>query len=135
MQFINYQIIMSTTQNIGPIANKAHEKDTLFRESFVFVLDVIRFTELLEQEKKNKLAKQLFKAGTAFGEISNKARFIYQAKKFITEINKMYKNALNIKYLLQLCKYSSGYPTPNNLLLDLDLLIGQIIQVQETYKQ
>ena len=105
------------------------EKDILFRESFVFVLDLIEFTELLEQKKKNSLAKQLLKAGTTFGEIINETRFTENNEKYICKIKKLKKNAHNTKYLLQLCKYSATYPNPNNLISDLDELMEQISKI------
>jgi len=117
---------MSTAQKKGQQVDEASGRDTLFRESFVFVLDVIEFTELLEQKKKKPLAKQILKAGTTFGEIINAARFTEKSEDYIYKIKRLNKNALNIKYLLQLCKYSATYPNPNNLIADLDELMKQI---------
>lgn len=125
---------MATANKIKPNTEKVNKKKILFRESFVFVLELIEFTEILEQKKKNSLAKQLLKAGTAFGEIINEARFIEKQEKYICKIKKLNKDALNIKYLLQLCKYSATYPNPDNLIADLDVLIDQILQIQESYK-
>jgi len=117
---------MSTAQKNIQFGNEATEKGTLFRESFIFVLELIEFTELLEQKKKKSLAKQLLKTGTAFGEIINVARFIENSDNFIHKIKKLLKNALNIKYLLQLCKYSATYPNPNDLIAGLDKLIEKV---------
>jgi len=120
---------MSTAQKNIQFGNEATEKDTLFRESFVFVLELIEFTELLEQRKKKSLAKQLLKAGTAFGEIINEARFTGNKEDLIIQIKKMNKSAHNIKYLLQLCKYSTGYPNPRDLLKNIDILIVTISDI------
>ena len=122
---------METAQKTELHAAEATKKDILFRESFVFVLDLIQFTELLEKKKKVSLAKQLFKEGTAFGEIINEARFAKENKSYICKIKKLEKNAHNTKYLLQLCKYSETYPNPNNLISDLDRLTEQILRIIE----
>jgi len=127
--------IMSTAQKNKQLTAEAQEKDILFRESFVFVLDLIEFTELLEQKKKSSLAKQLLKAGTSFGEIINEARFTENNEKYICRLKKLSKNAHNTKYLLQLCKYSATYPNPNDLIADLDLLMEKIEGIVKNSRQ
>lgn len=122
---------MSKAQNKGNEAIQTSNREILFRESFVFVLDLIRYTELLEENKKDSLAKQLFTTGTAFGEIVNEARFLEKEEKNICKIKKLKKSANSIKYLLQLCKYSASYPNPNNLISELDKLIEQILKIEQ----
>ena len=123
---------MATTQISNSSLVKATEKDILFRESFVFVLDLIQYTELLEQKKKKSLAKQILKAGTCFGKIVNQARFTQEKESYFYKMQKLKKSAQSIKYLLQLCKYSTTYPNPNNLILDLEDLINQISNILQT---
>jgi len=98
---------------------KLDEKEFLFRESFVFVLDLILFTELLEKKKKMALAKQIFDAGTLFGEINNAARFSKSMDKYFEKMQELLDSANHIKYLLQLSMYSYNYPSPRVLISDL----------------
>jgi four helix bundle protein len=120
---------METKQKQKPGQDEISQKEILFRESFVFVLDIIQFTELLEKKKKNSLAKQLLTAGTLFGKIINEARYTENSDVFIGKIKKLIKAAHNIKYLLQLCKYSEGYPNPRDLLKNIDILIVKISDI------
>ena len=110
-------------------ANEESFKENIFRESFVFVLDLIQFSEQLNQKKKKSLAKQLIKTGTTFGEIINELKFIEKKEIYFSKIKEIYKNAHFTKYLLQLCLYSPAYPKPNNLIADLDKLIEQLARI------
>jgi len=102
------------------------ECEKLFRKSFVFVLDVIRFNELLKEKNKHSIAEKLLFEATNFGEHiltlkSSKERYL---------ASRYYSNAImsaqKTKYLLQLCKYSENYPNPNQLLKDVECLIKEI---------
>ena len=115
---------MAIAQKEAPHSGEIQKKDILFRKSFVFVLDLIQFTEQLKQKKKKSLAKQLLKSGTTIGNIINEFRFI-DNKNDINKIKELNENLHYTKYLLQLCKYSPTYPNPNNLITDLDRLFEQ----------
>jgi len=104
------------------------KKDILFRECFVFVLDLIQFTELLEKKKKMSLAKQIFNAGTVFGEINNSASFSKSMDKYFEEMQELLDAANRIKYLLQLSMYSYNYPKPHVLVSDLTKIMEMITQ-------
>lgn len=125
---------MVAAQKTNINLKKTVEKETLFRESFIFVLDLIQYTELLRQKKKKSLAKQLLKSGTCFGKIINEARFTEDKELYFSKIQKLKTNAQNVKYLLQLCKYSATYPNPTNLISDLEQLINQILTILQTKK-
>ena len=121
---------MSSAQKKYAVANEPAKKELLFRESFVFVLDLIQFTELLEQKGKFSLAKKLFIAGTELGEIINELRYVEKNKNYISLIKKLKKLAHNIKFLLQLCKYSEGYPNPFNLINEIEDIIKQSPEIK-----
>jgi four helix bundle protein len=44
-----------------------HADNLIVQLTFQFALDVIEFTEVLEQQKKYNLSKQLFRSGTSIG--------------------------------------------------------------------
>jgi len=118
---------MNTTQKINTYSPKeSGVKYNIYRESFVFVLDLIQFTEQLKINKKKTLAKQLLKSGTAIGEVINELKLSDNDIDKVDKTKQLFKNVSYIKYLLQLCKYSATYPNPNNLIIDIDKLIKQI---------
>ena len=104
---------------MGSNNGKIDKKEILFRECFVFVLDLIQFTELLEEKKKTALAKQIFDTGTLFGEINDAARFSKSMDKYFEKMQELLDAANHIKYLLQLSMYSANYPKPHVLITNL----------------
>ena len=102
------------------------EQEIIFRKSFVFALDIIQYSELLEKQNKHSVAEQLVISGTAFGENINDVRHAENDRDYIESIKKANKNAQKIKYWLQLCKYSNVYPSPQNLITEIENLIELI---------
>ena len=107
--------------------SKIDEKELLFQNSFIFILNLIEYSELLEGNNKSTLANQLVSSGTAFGDAVNEARFTEMPQNDVSELT---KKAKSVKYILQLCKYSFTYPNSNNLILDLDKLINQLSKIE-----
>ncbi|NOZ47695.1 MAG: four helix bundle protein [Chlorobi bacterium] len=102
------------------------EQEILIRKSFVFTLDIIHYAQLLEEKKKNFIAKQLLVFGTAFGENMHNLQFIKSERSYLDKLEKAKKHAQKTKYWLQLCKYSNEYPKPNGLLTEVGELIETI---------
>jgi four helix bundle protein len=113
---------MSVELNINIIPGKATDKDMLYRKCFVFVLDIIQYTELLEKKGKYSVAIQLLKTGTALGVYMNELKNIDNQSVLNKNIKKMNKEAQEIRYRLLLCKYSQTYPNPVSLIADIEEL-------------
>jgi len=108
---------------------KKSEKEVLFRKGFVLVLDIISYNEFLESDKKHLLAEKILKAGTSFGSYLNEIKNCTNSNYCQKKLASAKKEAQKIKYLLQLCKYSSSYPNPNNLISDIEEIIDTFIQL------
>ena len=102
------------------------EQEIIYRKSFVFALDIIQYSELLEKQNKHSVAQQLITSGTAFGENISDIRHAENDNDYIENIKKANKNAQKIKYWLQLCKFSEFYPKPKNLIIEIEELIELI---------
>lgn len=107
------------------------EKDNLIVNlSFEFALNIIAFTELLEQNKKYNLANQLFRSGTSIGANVREAQGCESKSDFVHKLKIAYKEAEETKYWLELCVQSQNYPNPGKLLLDIVSILkvlGKII--------
>lgn len=123
---------MSQAKRTAPKAD-SYDKEIIFRESFVFVLDLISYTEQLRETGKELMPRQILKSGITFGEIINEMRLTSNLDK--SKLKKLIKIATYIKYLLQLCKYSESYPNPNNLISDLDQIKTKISSTELSYIQ
>lgn len=107
------------------------QKDNLIVTlSFQFALDIIVFTEQLEQIKKYNLANQLFRSGTSIGANVREAQGCESKADFIHKIKIAYKEAEETSYWLELCSKSSSYINPGKLsddILSILKVLGKII--------
>jgi four helix bundle protein len=112
------------------------EKDNLIVNlTFQFALDIIVFTELLEQNKKYNLANQFFRSGTSIGANVREAQGCESKADFIHKMKVAYKEAGETKYWLELCMQSDNYANPDKLLVDIVSILkilGKIISSSKT---
>lgn len=112
------------------------EKDNLIVTlTFQFALDIIVFTELLEQTKKYNLANQLFRSGTSIGANVREAQGCESKADFIHKMKIAYKEAEETRYWLELCAKSKSYSDPNILLdniLSILKVLGKIISTSKS---
>jgi len=111
---------MDLKQNINNIAFNSIEIDMLYRKCFVFVLELIEYTELLEKNKKYSVAKQLLKTGIALGANMNEIKNTDEKKGINKKTKKFMEEVEKTKYWLKICKFSQNYPKPNNLINDIE---------------
>ncbi|MBK9380238.1 MAG: four helix bundle protein [Chitinophagaceae bacterium] len=107
------------------------KKDNLILDlSFQFSLEIITFTEKLQQEKKFNLANQLFRSGTSIGANVREAQGCESKSDFIHKMKIAYKEAEETRYWLELCDQSENYLAPGKLLEDIVSILkvlGKII--------
>ncbi len=111
------------------------QKDNLIVSlSFSFALDIIVFTELLEQNKKFNLANQFFKSGANIGANVREAQGSENKADFIHKLKIAYREAEETKYWLELCNLSNNYPKPGVLLdavISILKVLGKIISTSK----
>ncbi len=107
------------------------KKDNLILDlSFQFSLEIITFTEKLQQGKKFNLANQLFRSGTSIGANVREAQGCESKSDFIHKMKIAYKEAEETRYWLELCDQSENYLAPGKLLEDIVSILkvlGKII--------
>ena len=91
------------------------ENNPLIQKSVQFSLDIIEYCELLENNKKFVVAKQLLRSGTSIGANSFEAQNPYSKKDFINKIKIAAKELEATRYWLYLRKQSKKYPFNENL--------------------
>ncbi|MDR1585436.1 MAG: four helix bundle protein [Prevotellaceae bacterium] len=84
--------------------------------SFEFALKIISFCEILEEEKKYIVAKQLLKSGTSIGANIRESQNCESKADFIHKLKIAAKEADETDYWLSLCKFSEHYPFDSALL-------------------
>lgn len=133
-RYVNVQMSKYANKKIMDV--KKVEKDNLIVNlTFQFALDIIVFTEQLEQNKKYNLANQLFRSGTSIGANVREAQGCESKADFIHKMKIAYKEAEETKYWLELCMQSKNYTNPDKLLVDIVSIlrvIGKIISSSKT---
>jgi four helix bundle protein len=91
---------------------------------------VIAYCELLEQNKKFVMAKQLLKSGTSIGANAMEAQNAESKADFIHKMKIAAKEAEESHYWLWLCDYAQNYPDCKiliNKLEDINKVLGKIL--------
>jgi four helix bundle protein len=84
--------------------------------SFQFSLNIIKYTELLEEKRKFAIANQLIRSGTSIGANIREAQNCESKLDFIHKFKIAAKEAEETEYWLLLCNFSENYPFDEELL-------------------
>lgn len=84
--------------------------------SFDFALQIISFSEQLEQKRKFAIANQILRSGTSIGANISEAQNSESKLDFIHKLKIAAKEAEETEYWLLLCKYADNYPFQEDLL-------------------
>lgn len=106
------------------------DKNPVVKISFEFSIDIIKYCERLQIEKKFVIANQLLKCGTSIGANIIEAQNAESKADFIYKFKIASKEGEETEYFLLLCKYSADYPDCKDLLVKIESLnkmIGKII--------
>jgi four helix bundle protein len=96
-------------------------KDNLIiKLTFQFALDIIKYCEILQENKKFVIANQLLKSGTSIGANIREAQNAESKADFIHKFKISAKEIEETTYWLELCKFSDGYPNAHNLIEQLN---------------
>lgn len=90
-------------------------ENLIVNETLDFALKIIEFVELLEDNKKYVIARQLLKSGTSIGANVREAQNAESKADFIHKMKIAAKEADETNYWLTLCELSEKYPKPIGL--------------------
>jgi four helix bundle protein len=112
---------------------KASE-NIILSKTIEFSLEVIKYVELLENQKKFVIANQLLKCGTSIGANVHEAQNAESRADFIHKFKIAAKEVEETKYWLVLCKNSTNYPDCSyldKLLFEIEKIITKIISTSK----
>lgn len=99
-----------------------------------FALEIIEFSELLEEKRKFVIARQLLKSGTSIGANIREAQNAESKADFIHKMKIAAKEADETEYWLLLCSLSKTYPKNLALTEKLNAIIRIISKIISTSK-
>lgn len=110
------------------------KRNEILELSFEFAIDIIRFTELLEEQKKYVIVRQLLKSGTSIGANIRESQNSESEADFIHKLKIAAKEADETEYWLLLCQQSPNYPFDPTLitkLISIKKLLSTIISTMK----
>lgn len=105
-------------------------RNEILELSFEFALDIIIFTELLEEQKKYVISRQLLKSGTSIGANVRESQNSESKADFVHKLKIAAKEADETEYWLLLCQHSPSHPYNPELmtkLISIKKLLSSII--------
>ncbi len=111
------------------------KKNQILELSFEFALQIIEFTELLEEKRKFVIANQLLKSGTSIGANVREAQNCESKADFIHKMKIAAKEADETEYWLLLCKFASNYPDSPELLVKIASIKKVLSAIISTLKK
>ncbi len=90
-------------------------KNLVVEKSLDFSVEIVRFCELLETQKKFIISKQLLRCGTSIGANVFEAQHAESRADFIHKMKIAVKEANETLYWLLICERAESYPIDVNL--------------------
>ena len=109
-------------------------KNLIVDLTFEFSLKIIKYTSLLEKEKRFVLAKQLLRSATSIGANVREAQNAESRADFIHKMKIAAKEASETLYWLILCERSDGYYFDTKFGDDLDNIIKILSKIISSAK-
>jgi four helix bundle protein len=106
------------------------KENVIMQLTLNFALDVIRYSEKLQEEKKFVIANQLLKSGTSIRANIREAQNAESKSDFVHKFKIAAKEVEETFYWLELCALSENYPPIDNLkdqLENISRIINKII--------
>lgn len=118
--------------------NVKMKDNIILRKTINFSLNIITYTEGLQDTKKFVIANQLLKSGTSIGANVHEAQNAESKNDFIHKFKIAAKEIEETKYWLILCRESNSYPNCDELinqLEEIDKIITSIISTSKKTKE
>ena len=106
------------------------KKNLIVNLTFDFALEIINFSEILDEQRKYIVSKQLLRSGTSIGANVREAQNSESKADFIHKFKIAAKEADECEYWLLLIKHSKNYPFDQTLLdklYEIKRIINKII--------
>ncbi len=107
-----------------------NDKDNLIVNlTLEFALAIVEYSELLEENKKFVIARQLLRSGTSIGANVREAQNAESKTDFIHKMKIASKEADETEYWLTLCERAKNYPKNEELKIELISIIKVLTKI------
>ena len=109
--------------------------NVIIKLTFKFALDIIKYCEILQENKKFVIANQLLKSGTSIGANIREAQNAESKADFIHKFKISAKEIEETIYWLELCEFSENYPSVEELIEQVNAISRIVNKIIITSKQ
>jgi four helix bundle protein len=109
-------------------------QNVIVQKTIQFSLTIIKYCEVLEQNRKYVIAKQLLRSGTSIGANVFEAQNAESKADFIHKMKIAAKEASETLYWLTLCEKSENYHFEHKLKADMEEVIKILSRIISTTK-
>jgi len=109
--------------------------NVIIKLTFQFAIDIIKYCERLQEDKKFVIANQLLKSGTSIGANIREAQNAESKADFIHKFKISAKEIEETIYWLELCKFSKNYPSVDELIEQVNNISRIVNKIIITSKQ
>lgn len=113
---------------------RSDKENVIVKLTLEFALDIIDYSELLEEHRKYVIARQLLKSGTSIGANIREAQNAESKADFIHKMKIAAKEADETEYWLLLCMMSKKYPKNELVSEKLQSIINILSKIISTSK-
>ncbi|MCB0442823.1 MAG: four helix bundle protein [Flavobacterium sp.] len=111
------------------------KENVIIKFTFQFALDIIKYSEGLQENRKFVIANQLLKSGTSIGANIREAQNAESKADFIHKFKIAAKEIEETIYWLELCKFSDNYPNVDQLIEQVNSISRIVNKIIITSKQ
>lgn len=111
------------------------KENIIVKLTFEFALDIVALSEVLEENKKYVIARQVLKSGTSIGANVREAQNAESKADFIHKMKIALKEADETQYWLDIIQQSKGYPdvtTIKEKVISIDKVLTKIVSSSKT---
>ena len=110
------------------------KENIIVDKSFQFALKIVSYCELLEENKKYVISRQLLRSGTSIGANIREAQNAESKQDFIHKLKLAAKEADETEYWLLICQHSPTYPFDEKLLTHVHEIMKILSKIISTSK-
>ncbi|HIP48277.1 MAG TPA: four helix bundle protein [Lutibacter sp.] len=99
-----------------------YKDNLILKLTFEFAIEIVKYSERLEENRKYVIAKQILRAGTSIGANTKEAQNAESKKDFIHKLKIALKEADELEYWLFICNEVETYENADYLIKKLTVI-------------
>ena len=113
----------------------AYKENIILRLTFNFAVEIVKFTEELQEDRKFVIGDQLLKSGTSIGANVKESQNAESKRDFIHKLKIALKEVDETEYWLFICNEVDSYPSANHLIEKLSEISKVLTKIVSTSKK